>query len=126
MPGFLSIKTQQQEEDKPKKKKKRKVKNKEKGGEKSPNLEPIDPDEPTYCLCEQVGTSSSTRQKIHRFRLSYYRPVTRAGNSDRCLSVRGGGRVCLVWEGPVGGGGTRVHPKSAAWALPVQESGWLP
>jgi len=43
-----------EEEEKPKKKKKRKQK-KEKGGEKSPIDPPIDPDEPTYCLCEQVS-----------------------------------------------------------------------
>ncbi len=46
------------DDDKPKKKKKRKVKSKEKTGEKSPNLEFIDPDEPTYCLCEQVSFDS--------------------------------------------------------------------
>ena len=46
----------QEEEEKPKKKKKRKQK-KEKGGEKSPIDPPIDPDEPTYCLCEQVPNS---------------------------------------------------------------------
>ena len=57
---------QQEEEERPKKKKKRKAK-KEKsgggggggagggGGEKSPVDPPIDPDEPTYCLCERVS-----------------------------------------------------------------------
>lgn len=44
----------QDDKEKPKKKKKRKVK-KEREGEKSPHLEPIDPDEPTYCLCDQVS-----------------------------------------------------------------------
>ncbi|WAQ98683.1 ING1-like protein [Mya arenaria] len=39
-------------EDKPKKKKKRKTK---KDKEQSPIDPPIDPDEPTYCLCQQVS-----------------------------------------------------------------------
>ncbi|XP_052278209.1 inhibitor of growth protein 1-like isoform X1 [Dreissena polymorpha] len=39
-------------DDKPKKKKKRKTK---KDKEQSPVDPPIDPDEPTYCLCEQVS-----------------------------------------------------------------------
>ncbi|XP_052796843.1 inhibitor of growth protein 1-like [Mya arenaria] len=41
-----------EEEDKPKKKKKRKTK---KDKEQSPIDPPIDPDEPTYCLCQQVS-----------------------------------------------------------------------
>jgi len=40
------------QEEKPKKKKKRKTK---KDKEQSPVEPPIDPDEPTYCLCEQVS-----------------------------------------------------------------------
>ncbi|XP_064636755.1 inhibitor of growth protein 1-like [Lineus longissimus] len=47
-------KTSKDEKDKPKKKKKRKTK-KEKEGGQSPTEVPIDPDEPTYCLCEQVS-----------------------------------------------------------------------
>lgn len=44
----------QEDREKPKKKKKRKMK-KDKEGEKSPADFPIDPDEPTYCLCDQVS-----------------------------------------------------------------------
>jgi inhibitor-of-growth protein 1 len=48
----------QEEEERPKKKKKRKAK-KDKaavgGGDKSPLDAPIDPDEPTYCLCDRVS-----------------------------------------------------------------------
>lgn len=43
-----------EEKEKPKKKKKRKAK-KDKEGEKSPIDFPVDPDEPTYCLCDQVS-----------------------------------------------------------------------
>ena len=44
----------QEEEDKPKKKKKRKAK--KDASKPLENLEiAIDPDEPTYCLCEQVS-----------------------------------------------------------------------
>ncbi len=63
---FASPLQQQAEDDKPKKKKKRKVKNKEKTGEKSPNLELIDPDEPTYCLCDQVSNHSNRCQRFKR------------------------------------------------------------
>ncbi|KAK2165585.1 hypothetical protein LSH36_48g05028 [Paralvinella palmiformis] len=53
----ISVKEEErkgEEDEKPKKKKKRKTK-KDKGTEKSPVDPPIDPDEPTYCLCEQVS-----------------------------------------------------------------------
>ncbi|XP_074649796.1 inhibitor of growth protein 1-like isoform X1 [Tubulanus polymorphus] len=49
----------QEEKEKPKKKKKRKAKNtnnKNTGGDKSPTIDlPIDPDEPLYCICQQVS-----------------------------------------------------------------------
>ncbi|XP_074649798.1 inhibitor of growth protein 1-like isoform X2 [Tubulanus polymorphus] len=50
---------QKEEKEKPKKKKKRKAKNtnnKNTGGDKSPTIDlPIDPDEPLYCICQQVS-----------------------------------------------------------------------
>ncbi|KAI0218539.1 Inhibitor of growth protein 2 [Lamellibrachia satsuma] len=46
----------QEEEERPKKKKKRKANKKEHHAkDKSPVDPPIDPDEPTYCLCQQVS-----------------------------------------------------------------------
>jgi len=46
----------QEEEERPKKKKKRKASKKEHHAkDKSPVDPPIDPDEPTYCLCQQVS-----------------------------------------------------------------------
>ncbi|CAH1777739.1 unnamed protein product [Owenia fusiformis] len=44
-----------EKDEKPKKKKKRKTTKKEEKGQSSPADIPIDPDEPTYCLCEQVS-----------------------------------------------------------------------